>query len=98
MRARGTDHPRLLEGEPEVVEQFALEADAVCAHARAEGQPEVPARQVARDEARLDQRLSQAWLGEGLSPLLDRLDVVEPAARALDEAEAWLGGANHLLG
>src|SRR5215211_170678 len=87
----------LLEREPEVVEQLALEADAVGAHPGGEGQPEVRARQPAGHQARLEQRLPEASLGEPRPPLLDRLDVIEAAARALDQAEVWFGRANDLL-
>jgi hypothetical protein len=47
----------LLEYEPMVVQQLTLEADAVGAHARGEGEPEVGARQPAREQLELEQRL-----------------------------------------
>src|SRR4051812_36523696 len=78
---------RLLEDQPEVVEQLALEADAVRADPRGEREPEVPAREVLRHEPRLEERLLEARLGEALAPLLDRLDVVEPPAHGADETE-----------
>src|SRR3954466_11463141 len=87
----------LLEHEPEVIEQLALEADAVRADARGEGEPEVLARQVLRHELRLEQGLLEARLGEPLSPLLDRLDGVEPPARGLYQAEMRLGSLLDLL-
>src|SRR3954454_15333849 len=60
-RAAGGDQPpfldsclgRLLEEQPEVVEQLGLEADAVRADSRGEREPEVPAREVLRHEPRL---------------------------------------------
>src|SRR5215213_11926454 len=88
----------LLEDEPEVVQQLALEADAVGADARRERQPEVGAGQPPRNQARLQQRLSQAALGEALAPLADRLDVVQPAGLPRDQSEVRLGVADHLLG
>ena len=84
---------RLLEHEPVVVQQLPLEADAVGAHARGEREPEVGAGQPAGEQLELEQRLSQARRGEPLAPLADRLDVVEPAARARHQAEVRLGAA-----
>src|SRR4051795_12592101 len=78
---------RLLEDQTEVVEQLALEADAVRADPRGNREPEVPAREVFRQEPRLEERLLEARLGEALAPLLDRLDVVEPPAHGADETE-----------
>src|SRR5439155_23725909 len=89
---------RLLEREPEVLEQLALEADAVGADPRREGEAEVGAREPARDEPRLEERLLEARGGEPLPPALDRLDVVEPAAHARHEVEVRLGAADDLLG
>ena len=43
-QARAVSLPRLLEHEPVVVQQLALEADAVGAHTGGEGEPEVGAR------------------------------------------------------
>src|SRR5438874_1796408 len=77
----------LLEHQAEVVEQLALEADAVRADARGEREAEVPAGQVLRHEAGLEKGLLEARLGEALAPLLDRLDVVEPAAHCADQPE-----------
>src|SRR5215211_7908771 len=88
----------LLEREPEVVEQLALEADAVGAHPRGEGQAEVRARQPAGHQARLEQRLPEDSLGEPRPPLLDRLDVIEAAARALDQAEVWFRSEERRVG
>src|SRR3954451_9043283 len=81
------------EDHPEVIEQFAFEADAVGAHARGEGEAEVAAGQPAGHQARLQQGLSQARLGEARTPLADRLDVVEPAADRRDEAQVGRGRA-----
>src|SRR3954451_6291954 len=94
---RGLRLGRLLEDQPKVVEHLALEADAVRAHARREREPEVPAREVLRHEARLEQRLLEARLGEARAPLLDGLDVVEPAAHGADEAEVRGGRLLDLL-
>jgi hypothetical protein len=80
-----------------LVEQFALEADAVGAHARGEGQPEVCAGQPARHQAQLDQRLSQAGLREPPPPLADGLDVVQAPADARPKTEVRLGAPNELL-
>src|SRR3954454_19791356 len=88
---------RLLEDQPEVVEQLPLEADAVRAHARREREAKIPAREVLRHELGLQQRLLQTRLGEALAPLLDRLDVVEPATRRLDETEVALRRLHDLL-
>src|SRR5688572_21841243 len=77
----------LLEHQPVVLEQLALEADAVGADARGECQAELGARQPPRHELELQQPLTPARPREARTPLLDRLDVVEPAARALDEPE-----------
>src|SRR5215211_8420899 len=87
----------LLEHEPVVVEELALEADAVGAHARGERQPEVGAREPARYEPGLEQGLLQAACREPLAPLADRLDVVEPAALAGHKLEVRLRVAYHLL-
>src|SRR5215212_2584008 len=87
----------LLEHEPVVVEQLALEADAVRAHARGERQPEVGAREPARNEPGLEKRLLQAACREPLAPLADCLDVVEPAALAGHEPEVRVRVAYHLL-
>src|SRR6185312_15311196 len=69
-----------LEDHPEVVEELALEADAVGAHSGREGQPEVGAGQPAWHQPELHELLPQAGLGESPPPLPDRLDVVEAAA------------------
>src|SRR5215207_3939942 len=87
----------LLEHETVMLQQLAFKADAVRADARGERQPEVGARQPSRHQPELEEALAPARLGEPRSPLLDRLDVVEPPARALDEAEMRLGGADDLL-
>ena len=50
-----------------------------------------------RHQPRLEQGLAQARLGEAPAPLLDRLDVVEPAADRGDEPEVGLGRAHDLL-
>ena len=54
----------LLEHQPEVVEQFSLEADTVGAHARGKPQSEPAAAQVAGGEPSLHQGLAQAALRE----------------------------------
>src|SRR4051812_26938693 len=72
----------LLEHDPVVVEQLALEADAVGADAGRERQPEVGARQPAGEQPELEQGLAHARASEPRAPLIDRLDVVQPAADA----------------
>src|SRR4051794_38669753 len=87
----------LLEDQAEVVEQLALEADAVRADPRREGEPEVPAREVLGHETGLQKGLLEARLREALAPLLDRLDVVEATAHRAHEPEMRLGRLLDLL-
>ena len=81
-----------------MIEQLAFEADLVRADARGEGEPEVAASQIARNELQLQQRLAQAALADARVPLLDRLDVVESTADARDEREVRRGAVDYLLG
>src|SRR5437588_11231837 len=87
----------LLEHQAVVVQQLALEADAVGAHARGEGEAEVGAGEPTGDQPELEQRLAQARRREPPAPLADGLDVVEPPARARDQTEVRLGGADDLF-
>src|SRR5215216_156854 len=87
----------LLQHDAVVIQQLALEADAVRAHSRGEREPEVGASKPARQKPELEERLAEAGRREALAPLADRLDVVEPAAHARHQAESRLGAADHLL-
>src|SRR5437588_7143823 len=72
----------LLEYQPVVVQQLALKADSVGAHAGGEREPEVGTHEPAREEHELEQRLLDARRADPRIPLGDRLDVVEPAVAA----------------
>src|SRR3954462_6821381 len=87
----------LLEDQAEVVEQLALEADAVRADPRREGEPEVPAREVLGHETGLETGLLEARLPESFARLLDCLDVVEAPAPRAREPEMRLGRFLDLL-
>ena len=86
-----------LEHEPVVLEQLPLEADLVGAHPGGEREPEVGAGEPAREELKLEQRLSETGRADPPVPLADGLDVVEPAARACQQTEMRFGAADELL-
>ena len=80
-----------------MVEQFALEADLVGAHAGGEREAEVGTREPAWQQLKLEQSLSEARGPDPRVPPVDRLDVVEAAADARDEPELRPGASNDLL-
>ena len=72
----------LLEHQSVVIQQLSLKADFVGTHSGGEREPEVGAREPAREERELEQRLPEAPRADARIPLGDRLDVVEPAVAA----------------
>src|ERR1700716_3484931 len=64
-----------LEHEPVVLQQLPLEADLVGAHPGREREPEVGAGEPAREELKLEQRLSETGGADPSVPLTDGFDV-----------------------
>jgi hypothetical protein len=76
-RSRSSRRRRLLlEHQPIVVQQLPLEADAVGADARGEREPEIGAREPARQKLELEQRLPEARGRKALVPLADRFGAI----------------------